>query len=287
VLDIAPRRWRKKHLDEHLTLLNRIKTALTASGGPKHETLVEHHVRQRGISGTDLRDLGSLTGLTEAKLQATLRQLESILRIPTEPPVFVAEGVIEAIKEKVCNYLDRYHEAKPLSSGCPREELRERFLPGDTGNLFQFVLEKWQEAGEIDIRGSVVARQGRAVKLSEEQETTRARLLEAIARSNLITPTLDELATQVGGDPDLVRNVFFYLLEAREIWRISGNMVLLPSQFVFLRDRLRNRFPSGSVFTVSEFKDLFSVSRKYAIPLLELLDREKVTRRTGNKRMVI
>jgi selenocysteine-specific elongation factor len=50
---------------------------------------------------------------------------------------------------------------------------------------------------------------------------------------------------------------------------------------------LTNSFPSGNTFSVPEFKDLFKISRKYAIPFLEYLDRERVTRRTGDKRVVL
>ena len=69
--------------------------------------------------------------------------------------------------------------------------------------------------------------------------------------------------------------------------RVSVDVVVASDQITSLKARLKDSFPSGNTFSVPEFKDLFKISRKYAIPFLEYLDRERVTRRTGDKRVVL
>ena len=288
VLDGNPIKWRKKHREEHIAKLRQIESAFKDPYCPRFETLIEYYVGLSGTLGIDLGLLGSYTGLNQSRVQEVLDGLETIQTIPMDPPVFVTTENLAELKEKIVNYLKSYHQNRPLSFGSSREELKERFLPGGSSPYFQFLLNTWQsDHNSIETRGSSVAIKGSKVSLTPAQEDTKARILDIIERSKLTTPTLDEVVQKIGKADAEVRNLLYYLLETGEILRISGDMVLLPSQLKRLEDRLRRNYPAGTTFSVSEFKELFSVSRKYAIPLLELLDRRKVTRRTGEARVVI
>ena len=204
-----------------------------------------------------------------------------------DPPLVVTKANLLLLKTKICNYLRTYHKNNPLSFGSSREELKERFLPGGSSPYFQFLLSTWQRDDYIEVRGSTVAMKGSEVRLTAEQQETRSRIIDIIERSSLNTPSLDDIVQQFGKAKAEVKDLLYYLLETGEILRISGDMVLLPSQLEFLESHLKKSYPAGATFTVSDFKELFSVSRKYAIPLLELLDRRKVTRRTGDRRMIV
>ena len=88
-------------------------------------------------------------------------------------------------------------------------------------------------------------------------------------------------------DRGQVRDVYYFLLQQGELIRVSENIVLSPGQITFLQTQLKESFPRGHTFTVPEFKELFGISRKYAIPFLEFLDRKRITRRMGDKRVVL
>jgi len=98
---------------------------------------------------------------------------------------------------------------------------------------------------------------------------------------------LEELLKTLPYDPSQVRDVYYFLLQQGELIRVSENIVLSPGRITFLQSQLQESFPSGRTFTVPEFKDLFGISRKYAIPFLEFLDRKRITRRIGDKRVVL
>ncbi|MGW8180076.1 MAG: SelB domain-containing protein, partial [bacterium] len=287
VLDGDPPKWRQKNREDRCNRMQEVISALANSEEAGFAILIEHYVERSGVLGIDLNTLASLTGLASAKVEGILNGLETIRAIPLEPPLFANKANLELLKQKICSYLQRYHRSKPLSFGSSREELKERFLPGGTSPYFQFLLNTWQEENSIKVLGSNVALHGSDVRLTAEQEESRRSILQIIEHSKLNTPTLDELTERLGRKGADVRDLLFYLLESGDILKISGNMVLLPSQLRWVEDRVRTRFPTGTTFTVSDFKDLLSISRKYAIPLLELLDRNKVTRRTGDSRMVI
>jgi selenocysteine-specific elongation factor len=286
VLDIQPPRVARRNLPEYLLELSGIDSGLD-SDPPNHVSLVEHLVRREGAVGSDLKSLVMLTGLQESALLQILENLKSVLLVPTDPPLAVSRESIAALCDSIRGHLKDYHSSKPLAVGVPREEIKKRFLPGSSGIYFQFLLEIWAAERVLSIQGKHIALYGSEIRLNPVQEEIRAKVLRTISGSALNAPTLAEIASQVSHPIEEVREVFYYLLEAGEILKVSGEMVLAPMHLDRLKERLHRAFPPGTLFTVPEFKEIFSLSRKYAIPLLEMLDREKVTRRVGDGRMVV
>jgi selenocysteine-specific elongation factor len=98
--------------------------------------------------------------------------------------------------------------------------------------------------------------------------------------------TLDEVLEKIGKNRSAAREVAYHLISTGQLVRISESLVMTPQLIDQLADGLRQKFPAGTEFTVPEFKTLFSISRKYAIPLLEFLDRQRITNRSADKRKV-
>ena len=98
---------------------------------------------------------------------------------------------------------------------------------------------------------------------------------------------MEELLKTLPYDRSQIRDVYYFLLQQGELIRVSEDIVLSPGRITFLQSRLKESFPRGHTFTVPEFKELFGISRKYAIPFLEFLDRKRITRRIGDKRVVL
>lgn len=69
--------------------------------------------------------------------------------------------------------------------------------------------------------------------------------------------------------------------------KITDDMIVDRASFDELLKRLKDLRTKTSRLGVAEFKNLTGVSRKYAIPLLEYLDRTRITRRVGDERMIL
>ena len=136
------------------------------------------------------------------------------------------------------------------------------------------------------MQATTLAVHGRTVELDPKQVQVRQEILDSINRSFPELPSLRELSQSSPHPPEEVRSIFYYLLENGELIRISENLVATASQIAGLKKELSQRFGSGEAFTVPEFKDIFKISRKYAIPFLEYLDRERITQRQGDKRIL-
>jgi selenocysteine-specific elongation factor len=93
--------------------------------------------------------------------------------------------------------------------------------------------------------------------------------------------------TSIGGEADEVRRIYFWMVKEKILIKISDDLAYHRKTLDEIKNRIRGRFAPGDRFGVADFKELFDLTRKHAIPLLEFLDRERFTRRQGNDRILL
>jgi len=287
ILDSTPPKHRKKELPHILPELKKLWSMLTEQDPRLDSAFVEYFVKLHRFSGVRLSDLVARTGFLENYLLDLLKVLDSVVLISQQPLLAVFRPDLEEFKTKIAQFLVDFHSRNPLIVGVPREELKERFFGKAAHSYFTFVLNQMEIEKKIHIKGSTVSLQGQHLVLNPEQDQAKEHILQLIQRRGLQPPTLEELLKTLPYDRSQVRDVYYFLLQQGELIRVSENLVLSPGRITFLQSRLKESFPSGRTFTVPEFKDLFGISRKYAIPFLEFLDRKRITRRIGDKRVVL
>jgi len=287
ILDSTPKKHRKKDLPHILPELKKMWSMLTEQDPHLDRALIEYFVKLHRFSGVSLSDLVARTGFLEDYLLDLLKGLDSVVLISQEPLLAVFRPDLEEFKTKIAQFLADFHSRNPLVVGVPREELKERFFGKAANSYFAFVLNRMEDEKRIRVKGSTVSLQGQQLVLSTEQDQAKEDILGLIEKQGLQPPSLEELLKTLPYDPSQVRDVYYFLLQQGELIRVSESIVLSPGRITFLQTQLKESFPSGRTFTVPEFKDLFGISRKYAIPFLEFLDRKRITRRIGDKRVVL
>ena len=287
ILDGTPQKHRKKDLPDILPELKKLWSMLTEQDPRLDSAFVEYFVKLHRFSGVSLSDLVTRTGFLENYLLDLLKGLDSVVLISPEPLLAVFRPDLEEFKAKIAQFLADFHSRNPLIVGLPREELKERFFGKAANSYLTFVLNQMENEKKIQIKGSTVSLQGQQLVLNPEQDQAKEHILRLIQSRGLQPPTLEELLETLPYDRRQVRDVYYFLLQQGELIRVSENIVLSPGRITFLQSQLKESFPSGRTLTVPEFKDLFGISRKYAIPFLEFLDRKRITRRIGDKRVVL
>lgn len=286
ILDNQPSRIRRRDLPAVLPELERLATALAKPGEPD-AALVRYVVRAEGIRGADLARLSARTGLKRATLREIGREVEGLLWVSESPPHVVWSEALEARERAAVKLVREFHEARPLAQGISKEELKRRLLPDASGPIFNFLLERLQRNGTLESRGGTVALAGMAPRLGERQQAARDAILEWAEAQPFQAIPLEELSRKLNAAVAEVKEVYYFLLQQGELVRINEELALTPRQLTRIVDRLRASFPGGRPFSVPEFKDLFGISRKFAIPVLEHFDRERLTRRDGDSRIVV
>jgi selenocysteine-specific elongation factor len=151
---------------------------------------------------------------------------------------------------------------------------------------FERVLADLAARGEARPAGDGVALARHEVRLSPDEERARAAVVDAARTAGLAGVDVDEIARTARAPRAVLDRVCKVLLAEGGLRRVGEGLVDAGALDA-LKLRVRERWPPGSRLDVGAFKDLTGLSRKYTIPLLEYLDRERVTRRSGNDRLVL
>jgi selenocysteine-specific elongation factor len=242
-------------------------------------------VEEAGPAGIDAPTLAARLTVPLAALTAAMESRTGLARVGRDPVRYVSARALDALAEKVRTLLQRFHADNPLKAGMPREELRRRVFSRAATGAFERVLDGLTDRGELRIEAEAVALGRHAVRLSPAEEATRQALL-ARAREAGLAGIGSSKPAVAGGDARLAERVVRVLLAEGRLRRV-GETVVDAGALDDLKAEVRRRWPPGTRLDVAGFKDLTGLSRKFVIPLLEYLDRERVTRRTGNDRLVL
>jgi selenocysteine-specific elongation factor len=123
------------------------------------------------------------------------------------------------------------------------------------------------------------------IVLKQDEDRALAAIEKAFSGAGLKVPSVAEVLAKAGVEQARARTLLQILLREKRLIRVTEDLVFHSSAIQALRSTLGER--KGRRFSVADFKEWTGVSRKYAIPLLEHLDRERVTRREGDQRLVL
>ncbi len=203
----------------------------------------------------------------------------------------VTPATLGECKDRLVGELSIYHEAHPLSDGLPREEARERLFRQVHQSVFERVLADLVDDGLIVDRESLALKHHR-VSLSADEGKAREAIVETVLQGGLAPPDMASLATAAGVNHEVADRIAKLLIRQKVLVRI-GSLLFHMENLQRLKDEVAALSSSdikGSKpveIDVGTFKERYGITRKYAIPLLEYLDRERVTRRVGRGRVVI
>ena len=245
-------------------------------------------IEEKGFAGTNIGDLSARTGETEEVIKRFLKTIgPSVLISEDQAHVAWKKSLYEAA-DRIVAFLKAFHAEHPLSPGVPRQEIYGRFLPALAATLFQKLLSELEDKNLIAVRGANVLSYGYSPKMNFGHQEFRGQLesLFEHAFPGKNSPGIKTVLSLPGLGKE-GRDVFYHMLSSGDLLRITEDFIVTPEQMQNVINTMREAFSPGLPFQVGEFKDLFNISRKHAIPLLEYLDREGITKRSGNYRAVI
>jgi selenocysteine-specific elongation factor len=231
--------------------------------------------------GMGITELIARTGLVRREIEAAAVAAKLAV-IPQQAPWYLDPGWFQDLQKRLLNQVQEFHRKNPLAPGIPRQDLRAALL----ADAPPFLLDAGLGATRgLVAEGEIVRSRSHNVVLKEDEEQARTAIEGAFERAGLATPAVTEVLARSGVETARARSLLEILLRERRLVRISGDLVFHRSALDGLRQLLAAR--RATRFSVSTFKDWTGISRKYAIPLLEYLDREHVTRREGEERLVL
>jgi selenocysteine-specific elongation factor len=225
----------------------------------------------------------SMTPQQVARLVEQLIEEGSLSRL--EPGgVIVHAARYRGLLEALVQALEEFHARNPLRAGAAHEEIRSALGEMVDGRVLQRALTELAAQGRVHKRQDRFALAGRGVALTDDEQAL-ARQIEQIFRQALFSPpSLDEAASSTS-DRKAAQDVAQALLEEGILRRIGGIVFHREALAQAREIALRHLAEKGRA-TASELRVALGTSRKYALPLLEELDRLGVTRREGDERVI-
>lgn len=285
VIDAHPPKHRGR---EKATARERLQHWIEADGTERFLSMVEA-AGERGISRTDVL---ARTGWTDDFLTEILDQDRTRHAVVLAEDLFISRRQLNSLVERLTSVVEDFHLREPLARGLAREELREKVMARAPSEIFRAALAEAERLGRLVGEKELVRAATHRIELSAEEAALRDAFEAIFRRAGLEALTADEAlarARVVGrAHEQRARRLIKLLLDA-------GTLVQLNQGLIIHRDAARDLLTSlqtykrhhGATISVPAFKELVGVSRKYAIPLLEYLDRQAVTRREGDLRRLL
>jgi len=273
VLDAVPP-TRKRSPQEAAAFLK-----IMRGGSP--QAMLAARVARRDATGMRLEDLPAEMNVR----QSAATKLATQAGLVWCNQVLISQVAFAEAKAEVVKTVRAFHDANPLVSAISKEELRDQTNLGS--EVFYTVLAKLAEEKKLEIGGEQVRAPGRGVVMKDEETESKKIIEQAFASAGLKVPSLKEVLAGLKVDKLRAQKIVTLLLREKVLIKVSEELVFHQSALTELRQRVTALKSTTPKIDVAHFKDMTGVSRKYAIPLLEYLDRERVTRRVGDERMIL
>jgi selenocysteine-specific elongation factor len=261
----------------------------TIERGDKIEILAA--MTERALLGLTLEEIVARTGWTADEITATAKNLLTtgrVIAISAEPLVLLAKKSFNEVQQKINSRVETFHKENPLLPGISREDLRSSLGKRVRPEAFRAALDALITQKKLDAQGEIVKRAGATINLDREEARAKEEIERAFAAAGLAVPAVKEVLSKLPVEAKRAEKILQILLRDKVLVRVTPDLIFHRDALAQLRDRLsvfkKNK---GERISVPIFKELTGITRKYAIPLLEYLDRERVTRRAGDERVIL
>jgi len=273
VLDPSPSR-RRRRADETAAFLSTM-----LEGAP--EKVLVARVERREFAGLSLDEVPAEMNLRREEV-AELAERAGLLKFGG---ILISPRQFRSATAILLDALKIFHDANPLVAGMSKEELRDRVKAGPA--LFEGVLAKTVSDRKVELVGELVRFAGRGGVMKDEEAESKKIIEQAFASAGLKVPSMKDVLAGLQVDKTRAQKIVTLLLREKILVKVSEDLVFHQTALADLRQKVSALKSATPKIDVARFKDLTGVSRKYAIPLLEYLDRERVTRRVGDERVIL
>jgi len=241
-----------------------------------------------GLTAYSPEELESGTGFDRKAIEQGLEKLIAggVLRQFKGNNIYVLNSVFDQKAAELIKTLEKYHHQYPLRPGISKEEIRSRSFSDMNNKLFNALLEVYRVEGIIEIIGENIAKQGFEAEPRAEQIQLFKKIEEDYRSSDYQTPGWEEIKAKYRLDPADSEEILNYFINRRFLVKLDDNVLIHRENLEQAKDLLIGFLREKNEISLGEARDLLKTSRKYALPVMSFFDKEKITRRIDDKRVL-
>ncbi|HZN94773.1 MAG TPA: selenocysteine-specific translation elongation factor [Myxococcales bacterium] len=246
-------------------------------------------LEQSGYRGLTARELFARSGAAQKQVTRALELLSTrgqAILLDKERRLYLSGAVFQKLRERALSLVEDFHAREPLKEGLPKEELRRRLSQELDPKLLARLLPALEGEGKVEVHGDVVRVRGKGRALTKSDEGDRARVVEELARAGLAPPRVEEMAQGLHLPGARVTELLKTASAEGLVVKVADDMYFDRRALDGLKEKLVGHLREHKEITTQAFKEMVGQTRKWVIPLSEYFDREKVTLRVGEKRVL-
>jgi selenocysteine-specific elongation factor len=232
--------------------------------------------RQRFARREDVLSKSPFNG---AEISEALARLEQSGAIVMCRRIAIDREFWRKLRAQATSLIDAAHKKSAERAGIDLGELRSALRIQEAEMLESLVADLCK--GDFVRKGSVIARTSHRATLPVEIQPVEKRIREALNGQPFDPPSRKALES----DPQ-ARQVVRFLIENGDLTELALDVVLLRESFDRMKSQVLQFISKNGPSTVSQLRQALGSSRRVVVPLLERLDRDGVTRRAADKRML-
>lgn len=258
---------------------------LRVLAGGESEPIVRARIARRHREGISMSRLIAETGRAKNVIEARLASALQAGVVVRAGDLFLHVPALETLKSRLVSAAGNFHRNNPLVGGISKEELRAQV--DATPEVFETAASMLVRDKKLEVVGDLVRLPGQGVAMKDEEAESKKKIEDAFATAGLKVPALQEVLAGLKVDKVRAQKIVTLLLREKILIKVSDELVFHRSALEELRRQMAVYKLKSAKIDVAKFKELTGVTRKYAIPLLEYLDRERVTKRVGDIREIL
>ncbi|MEW6002132.1 MAG: selenocysteine-specific translation elongation factor [Nitrospirota bacterium] len=243
---------------------------------------IEMKVKKTGLHGISLSSIEGWINAEIPSIKDSIKTLKEKGILMQFEDILLHASAFNAFREAVMNIMSDFHKKNPLKPGMLKEELRislniePRLFSNLIGSLKDIVVEK-----------EMVRLAAFSAALSQADETLKIRILEILEKGKFQPSFKEELSISLKLDMKQLSDILKLMAKEGSLVRINDSMYLTSAVYREMIGKLKEFFSRKSEMTVAEFRDILNTTRKYALPLLEYLDSNRITLRVEDVRKLL
>ncbi len=280
ILNPLPNRKKKRFSDK---VISELKTLLSGN----IDEIIEQNVLSGGVKGTEIDDLAFLSNISKNRLAVILKKMMAkkvVIQFDRENNRFIHSRYLDMARDELIETVSRYHKDFPLKPGVIKEELRSRVRRANDPKLFNYLINILDRNGTIVLEKDIVHMKNHRVTLEKDQENVRRIIEETYLAAGLKPPYFKEIKGNFPGSTG--EDVLHVLVREGVLIKVKEDMFFHTRVMEELKSDLVAFLRKHGEITTPQFKEMTGVSRKYAIPLIEYIDRLQLTVRIGDVRVL-
>ncbi len=251
------------------------------------ESVLEQSIKKYSRELQPIDFIAIQLGKEKSELQQGLEILlkeEIIIQIADQ--VYVHMDFIETLRQTITTLLMQYHQKNPLKAGMDKEEFRSRVFKKELSKLSAQLIQYFAGEKVIEVNQNIVALAGFEITFTVEEQKCLALFEKQYLESAFMPPYIDEVIRSCpkGINGQLLIQI---LIDQSVLIKLDAHICLHHQKFEEALSKIKGYIHENGKMTLGECRDMLSTSRKYAVPILEYLDQQKVTKKIEDYRILI